>query len=98
MTTAAENLSPTESLAEVERLRCANKDLAQSERGKSVLLSISAAITAIRDKNELWQVMMDKVQPLLNLKAAVSTVFSSDHSQYRYLLFSGVLMENLSVN
>lgn len=71
------------------------QEILEREREKSILLSLSEAIATIRDKDELWAVMMDKVQPLLEFKAAVSAVYSADYSQYRYLLFSGVITENL---
>lgn len=73
----------------------ANEEILEREREKSVLLSISEAIANIRDKNELWRVMIEKVQPLIGFKASVSTIYSADYSQYRYFLFSSILTENL---
>ena len=69
--------------------------MAQSTELNKIMLSVSKAIATVRDKNELWQLMIDKIQPLLGFKASVSTVYSVDYSQYRYMLFPGVLVADL---
>ncbi|WP_194777648.1 sigma-54-dependent Fis family transcriptional regulator [Pararhodonellum marinum] len=70
------------------------EEILESEKEKSVLLSLSESIATIRDTNELWKVMIEKVKPILGFKASVSTIYSPDYSKYCYYLFSSDVVSN----
>ena len=69
----------------------ANEEILEREQEKVLLLGISEAIATIRDKKELWEVMLDKIKPFLGFKVSVSTIYSDDYSHYRYFLFSELI-------
>lgn len=71
----------------------ANEEMIAREKEKNALLSLSETIATTRDTTELWKVMLDKVKPLVGCKLGVTTIYSSDFSQYRYYLFSDPILQ-----
>ncbi len=59
----------------------ANKEIFDREREKSVLLAITEQIAVIRDKNDLFRVIAEKLKPIFDFDEA-STVLFDQNFQY----------------
>jgi formate hydrogenlyase transcriptional activator len=64
----------------------ANEEIIKREKEKALLLSLSEDMSAIRGRNDFWQVMMNKVKPLMLFDDAVLLVLTKDLKQYDFLL------------
>jgi transcriptional regulator with GAF, ATPase, and Fis domain len=64
----------------------ANEEILEREREKALLLSLSEDMATIRDREDLWRVMMEKVQPLAAFDDAVLLILSADLQQYESVL------------
>ncbi len=64
----------------------ANEAMEQEKKFAETLLSISEATTHIRDRDDLYQTIMDKIKPLIQFEDAVTIVLSEDGSHYNHLL------------
>lgn len=64
----------------------ANEEISEREREKALLLSLSEDMATIRDRNDLWRVMMEKVKPLVDFDDAVVAVYSKDRQTVNHIL------------
>ncbi len=64
----------------------ANEEILQREQEKALLLSLSEDMATIRDRNDLWRVMMGKIKPLVGFDDAVVIVLSTDQQRLLHLL------------
>jgi transcriptional regulator with GAF, ATPase, and Fis domain len=64
----------------------ANEEILEREREKALLLSLSEDMATIRDREDLWRVMMEKIKPLVGFADALASVFSKDGTHIRHLL------------
>lgn len=64
----------------------ANEEILEREREKSVLLSISEDISKIRDKDDLFRVITDKLKPIFGFDDAVVFVADCERDSYYLLL------------
>ncbi|MBX2873636.1 MAG: sigma 54-interacting transcriptional regulator [Saprospiraceae bacterium] len=60
--------------------------LAVSEREKARLLNISEAMTAIRNRHDLFRVMTDQIGPVLNFSDAIITKVDTTYSSFQTFL------------
>ncbi|WP_298545626.1 sigma 54-interacting transcriptional regulator [uncultured Aquimarina sp.] len=63
-----------------------NEAIEQEKKFAETLLRISEATTNIRDRDDLYQTIMDKIKPLVQFEDAVTIVLSEDGAQYNHLL------------
>ncbi len=64
----------------------ANEAIEKEKKFAETLLSISEATTNIRDRDDLYETIMDKIKPLIRFDDAVTIVLSEDGMQYNHLL------------
>ena len=64
----------------------ANDEILNREQEKAVLLSLSEDMATIRNRQDLWHVMMDKIKPLVGFDDAVVIVFSADRTSSNTIL------------
>lgn len=64
----------------------ANEEILEREREKALLLSLSEDMATIRDRDDLWRVMMDKLRPLIEFDDAVVICFAPDRKASKTLL------------
>jgi transcriptional regulator with GAF, ATPase, and Fis domain len=64
----------------------ANEEILEREREKALLLSLSEDMATIRDREDLWQVMMEKIRPLVDFDDAVVAVYSKDKRWTNHIL------------
>ena len=72
----------------------ANEEIIEREREKSILLSISEVIAAIRDKDDLFEVITEKIKPIFNFDDAVVFVCNLEQNCY-YLLLTNAKQNRL---
>lgn len=78
--------SVTEQLAVAVANILANEEILEREREKALLLSLSEDMATIRDRRDLWRVMMEKVKPLVDFDDAVVAVYSKDKKTANHIL------------
>ena len=66
----------------------ANEQLLEEKQFKETLLEISEVATQIRDREGLYQAVMDKLKPLIKFDDAVLILLSEDRRQYTHALVS----------
>jgi GAF domain-containing protein len=66
----------------------ANEEILQREREKGVLLSLSEDMATIRDRDDLWRVMSNKLQPVLEFTDAVVFIVRPENNAYYVLLIN----------
>ncbi|GAB3220949.1 sigma 54-interacting transcriptional regulator [Spirosoma arcticum] len=64
----------------------ANEEILEREQEKSVLLSLSEDMATIRDRNDLWRVMMSKVKPLVGFNDAVVGIYTNNGTTCNHIL------------
>ena len=64
----------------------AHEEIVAREREKTVLLSLSEDMATIRDRNDLWRVMMEKIRPLVAFEDAVLVTLDADLKRYTSVL------------
>jgi GAF domain-containing protein len=64
----------------------ANEEILEREREKALLLSLSEDMATIRDREDLWRVMTDKLQPVLGFTDAVVFIVRPQSDIYYVLL------------
>ncbi len=64
----------------------ANEQLIEEKQFKETLLEISEVATQIRDREGLYQVVMQRLKPLVKFDDAVCIVLSEDGTHYTHLL------------
>jgi transcriptional regulator with GAF, ATPase, and Fis domain/CheY-like chemotaxis protein len=64
----------------------ANEEILEREREKALLLSLSEDMATIRDREDLWRVMMEKIRPLVDFDDAVVVVFNPHQHSYNHFL------------
>jgi GAF domain-containing protein len=69
----------------------ANEEILEREREKTMLLSLSEDMATIRDREDLWRVIVEKTRPLVNFNDAVIIQLSLDGHQYKHLLTASTL-------
>lgn len=66
-----------------EKLARANEEILEREQEKAMLLSISEAIATVRDKEELFTVLMEQIKPVIGFDNN-ATIFLFDHQYQSY--------------
>ncbi|QMU29764.1 sigma 54-interacting transcriptional regulator [Adhaeribacter radiodurans] len=66
----------------------ANRDILEREQERTILLSLSEAMTTIRDKDDLYRVMMEKIRPLIDFDDAVVVILREKAYSYFFNLAS----------
>lgn len=66
----------------------ANEEILEREREKALLLSLSEDMATIRNREDLWRVMMEKIRPLFGFDAAAVVISDDDFVTYRHLFTS----------
>ncbi|MEM9834580.1 MAG: sigma 54-interacting transcriptional regulator [Bacteroidota bacterium] len=64
----------------------ANEQMLAEKEFKETLLEISEAATQIRNQEQLYQTIMDKIRPIVHFDDAVLIVFSEDLTLHNHLL------------
>jgi GAF domain-containing protein len=64
----------------------ANEEILEREREKALLLSLSEDMATIRDRDDLWRVMMEKIKPLVGFDDAVLLILTEDLTEYSFVL------------
>ncbi|GAB2563581.1 sigma-54-dependent Fis family transcriptional regulator [Spirosoma areae] len=66
----------------------ANREILEREQERTILLSLSEAMTTIRNKDDLYRVMMEKIRPLIDFDDAVVALCQKDTYNYFFNLAS----------
>jgi transcriptional regulator with GAF, ATPase, and Fis domain len=66
----------------------ANMDILEREQERTILLSLSEAMATIRREDDLYRVMMEKIQPLINFHDAVVVLLKENTYSYFFNLAS----------
>jgi|GEM_PF-45977 len=67
----------------------ANEDILERQREKEILLSISEAMTTIRNRQDLYHVVVDKIQPLVQFAHSVTSVLQRQGEYFKQFLQIG---------
>ncbi|WP_194972564.1 sigma-54-dependent Fis family transcriptional regulator [Aquiflexum lacus] len=70
----------------------------KNEREKSILLEISKSISKVQNSKELWDTLIEYIEPLLSFKASVITLYNNDYTKFKYYLASGNFNQVSSFN
>lgn len=73
------------------------EDIEKREREKALLLSLSEDMATIRDQNDLFRVVTDKIKPLIQFDDAVVFIADANRDRY-YLLFFNNELPNRTEN
>jgi transcriptional regulator with GAF, ATPase, and Fis domain len=64
----------------------ANEEILEREREKTLLLSLSEDMATIRNREDLLQVILSKIKPIMGFDDATVSTYSKDISHYRHFI------------
>ncbi|NVO32271.1 sigma 54-interacting transcriptional regulator [Hymenobacter lapidiphilus] len=62
------------------------EEIVAREREKSLLLSLSEDMATVRDRDDLFRVILTKIKPLVGFEDAVVSVYSPDFTAYKHFV------------